>query len=973
MIGYSAVMVEGQRSFGMHNGGSAFFEPIREGFEKRCNDTGIEFHFRVSEDSDDCDCVCRRTETVREFIELGVDAIAMKPCGQEESIDFIQEAWDAGIPIVTFDSDSENSTRIAYVGTDQEFLGRTMARLLRQLKPDGGTFTVIGDKAGRREGFVEEITKHNGRKGKKEWHELDIGFEFQRDYYAMMNAYAPFNPTAFVSFKQSPMKDPNWTQFVDDNRFRNITYIGTDNADFQLEYLNRRYVNGLVGQLPYEIGVTAFNVLFDYLETNRQLPARQIIPTNLVSYNLIPLELPDVDFDQNLIGNLKYLGYTSFGVVGVAALACMIWTAMNRNLPVVKAAQPFFLYMVASGVLILVSAVLPLSFDDGGDLEALDETSKVAICMSVPWLAFSGFTITFSALFSKTWRVTRLFHANSSHVRIEISIWHVLAPFAVLMGCNVLVLTLWTILDPLTYTRNFDEGTDFWNRDLASYGVCQSDKAEVYTSLLAMINLSIVAIACWQAFEARSIKSEFSEAKYIGIAMFSVFQAFLTGIPVVIVARESPQAYYLVLTSMIFLLSMVLLSLIFIPKMVMSYKYSKMTEAEQTRRMQASIAQSSKSSYLFATGDGAGASGLGSRSAEMSHTNESDLFLPKRTYQASKIRAVVEDSGFYERLLAAMQNGILEAETGKFHACAVQEVEDHGNTLKYPTTITSGSFENSPNFVVSITNGVSSGNIQVYSHRTKQLEALMGHWGDITHMRNSAMGALAVKTLIPNAVDDVQQIGLLGTGRAAKHQLQVLQGILGTRKVVAWGENDIEQEVFMEARREEGWSIRAADDPTAVLQMCDLVIVTSSQGTDLHWTEEDMKSLKTRLIVNLEGARSERALLSQESFDNAALLVSDSVRDSTERGLFQGLESEKVVSLGAALTDAKIPESGVIVFDSACISLQDVVIAQTILQALSIKSNASVMFSLDSSGSQLRARTEESRQTSADEQAPLSV
>ena len=120
---------------------------------------------------------------------------------------------------------------------------------------------------------------------------------------------------------------------------------------------------------------------------------------------------------------------------------------------IVKAAQsPFFLLMVCSGVLIMASSLIPLSFDDNGIIDPksqiwdgvydmnttygegidvslvlqgdsiatattteeeeedddsanslyyLDTTYRIGICMSIPWLAFTGFTIAFCALFSK--------------------------------------------------------------------------------------------------------------------------------------------------------------------------------------------------------------------------------------------------------------------------------------------------------------------------------------------------------------------------------------------------------------------------------------------------------------------------------------------------------------------------------------------------------------------------------------------
>jgi gamma-aminobutyric acid type B receptor len=127
----------------------------------------------------------------------------------------------------------------------------------------------------------------------------------------------------------------------------------------------------------------------------------------VVSYNLIPLELPPLDVDENLLGNLKYVGYTFFGIVAFTVLLSVYWTVYHRKSIVVRAAQPFFLVMVAVGVQLMSSALVPLSFDDGGDPENNTEAFNVGVCMSIPWLAFTGFTITFSALFSKTWRVNR--------------------------------------------------------------------------------------------------------------------------------------------------------------------------------------------------------------------------------------------------------------------------------------------------------------------------------------------------------------------------------------------------------------------------------------------------------------------------------------------------------------------------------------------------------------------------------------
>lgn len=74
--------------------------------------------------------------------------------------------------------------------------------------------------------------------------------------------------------------------------------------------------------------------------------------------------------------------------------------------------------------------------------------------------------------------------------------------------------------------------------------------------------------------------------------MASLFQAFLTGFPIVVVVKDDPRAFYLVLTLMIFTLSEGILLLIFLPKIILAHRFSKLSEGEQKRRISEQIVQS---------------------------------------------------------------------------------------------------------------------------------------------------------------------------------------------------------------------------------------------------------------------------------------------------------------------------------------------------------------------------------------------
>ena len=176
-----------------------------------------------------------------------------------------------------------------------------------------------------------------------------------------------------------------------------------------------------------------------------------------------------------------------------------------------------------------------------------------------------------------------MFHAAESFTRLQVRPRDVLVPFFILLAANIIVLCCWTALDPLTYVRANHEGLDGWNRVISTYGRCQSDHVFRYMGPLWAINLVVLLIANWQAYRARKIKLEFSEGKYIGLAMASILQCGLMGCPILFLVSDNPQAFYLVLVFMIFVVAMGVLSLIFVPKIILQDKYSHADPTQQMR------------------------------------------------------------------------------------------------------------------------------------------------------------------------------------------------------------------------------------------------------------------------------------------------------------------------------------------------------------------------------------------------------
>ena len=217
--------------FGLINGQSEFFLPLAQGFTERCTELGIEtIHRSNLFVKDNETATIDASEHYRELLDIEfeemidgngtiegpVDAIAFEPSKEVDHVlvELVQEAYDRGIPSVTIDRDIDNSTRVAYVGTNQQFMGATMARSLRQLRPEGGVYALVNGKVERDEGFVNEISRYTDTNGKPLWKLLNYTYETREerdekcvDYFnfreCYMEMYAEANVDAMIFMRQS--------------------------------------------------------------------------------------------------------------------------------------------------------------------------------------------------------------------------------------------------------------------------------------------------------------------------------------------------------------------------------------------------------------------------------------------------------------------------------------------------------------------------------------------------------------------------------------------------------------------------------------------------------------------------------------------------------------------------------------------------------------------------------------------------
>jgi len=146
---------------------------------------------------------------------------------------------------------------------------------------------------------------------------------------------------------------------------------------------------------------------------------------------------------------------------------------------------------------------------------------------------------------------------------------HVIKPFIVLMGLNVILLALWTALAPLKWQRvAAGVGQDEFGRVTETYGICKSYNetlAKVFGSLLGVVNIVPIVLANYQSYKSRNLPSEFNESRYLAMSMASLLESFLIGLPIVLITVQ-PAAIFITRAVVLCLVCLAILVPMFVPK-----------------------------------------------------------------------------------------------------------------------------------------------------------------------------------------------------------------------------------------------------------------------------------------------------------------------------------------------------------------------------------------------------------------------
>ncbi|MFN0193518.1 MAG: substrate-binding domain-containing protein [Aestuariivirga sp.] len=236
---------------------------------------------------------------VQDLVAKKVNGIAVAPSNAAAMAVALQAAKDAGIPVLTWDSDvlpENKDLRVAYIGTHNYEIGTNLAKIAMAIKPKGGSIciqsggaaaanhnermqgirdTLAGVKSAASPG--DQLTGQNG------WTEiagcpLYTDDDFPRSVQQFEDIMAK-NPTldAFIPTGGFPQFIPDANRaavgkFKEQIASKALALVVADTLPVQIDQMKEGLSLGQVGQRPFEMGYKTM-IAFKEMSEGKPAPA----------------------------------------------------------------------------------------------------------------------------------------------------------------------------------------------------------------------------------------------------------------------------------------------------------------------------------------------------------------------------------------------------------------------------------------------------------------------------------------------------------------------------------------------------------------------------------------------------------------------------------------------------------------------------------------------------------------------------
>jgi ribose transport system substrate-binding protein len=213
-----------------------------------------------------------------DVVASGVDAIAISCNDPIACISPIDEAIEAGIPVMTWDSDSPQSQRFTFLGINNFAAGQAAADLLVQAMGPRGKVAILTGVPGawnldeRIRGFTDAITAYPDIQIVTTVYsneDINLGVQLVEE---TMQQYPDLNSWLFVGMWPLFAERGSMSLWEDATLQRGMKTVAFDTLPLELELLRDGYLAGLIGQKYWGWGYDTVQIIYDHVLDGASYP-----------------------------------------------------------------------------------------------------------------------------------------------------------------------------------------------------------------------------------------------------------------------------------------------------------------------------------------------------------------------------------------------------------------------------------------------------------------------------------------------------------------------------------------------------------------------------------------------------------------------------------------------------------------------------------------------------------------------------
>ncbi|GFO40221.1 gamma-aminobutyric acid type b receptor subunit 2 [Plakobranchus ocellatus] len=266
------------------------------------------------------------------------------------------------------------------------------------------------------------------------------------------------------------------------------------------------------------------------------------------------------------------------------SLSLLAFNISNRNHRVIKMSSPHLNNVILLGCILAYCNVLLL---------AISVHLTTPLCMIRIATIVLSFSLSFGALFAKTWRVYQIFAAGSTLKRLGTKVLRdsrLLAIVLALVLFNSSILVTWSVMSPekpiLVNISETLAGPWTDTRYINQHERCESRLKTQFTWAALSVQGVVILAGTFLAVQTRKVYiPELNDSKRIGMCIYNVVVLCPVGVVVVMATEKKPSVNFVLESTIIILVTTMTQALLFVPKILAYRKHNNLYPRQSEGRL----------------------------------------------------------------------------------------------------------------------------------------------------------------------------------------------------------------------------------------------------------------------------------------------------------------------------------------------------------------------------------------------------